>query len=243
MNFDLGFGGAFIAGILSFLSPCVLPIVPASLAFIAGVSFDELETSGDKKSWRVFRSAVAFVLGFSTIFVLLGASASLIGNFLQQYRDQLAIAAGLIIIILGLHFLGVFQIAFLYREARVQTKAKPVGFIGAYIVGLAFAFGWTPCVGPILTTILMIAGAEGSAIKGALLLLFYALGIGLPFVIASLFMGAFMGWMRKFRRYLGMMEKLIGGFLVITGVLIMSGKMNEIGFWLQETFPALGNTG
>ena len=243
MNFDLGIGGAFIAGVLSFLSPCVLPIVPPSLAFIAGMSFEEIETRAEKTSWRVFRSALAFVLGFSTIFVLLGISASLIGNFLNEYRDQLAYVAGAIIIVLGLHFLGVFRIALLYREKRVETKVKPVGFLGAYVVGLAFAFGWTPCVGPILTTILMIAGAEDSATKGGVLLLSYALGIGLPFLIAALFMQQFMDWMRKFRRHLGLMEKIIGGFLIITGLMIMFGKMNEIGFWLQETFPWLMKIG
>jgi len=239
MNFDIGFGGALLAGLLSFLSPCVLPIVPPSLAFIAGMSFDEMETADAAKSWRVFRSALAFVLGFSTIFVLLGASASLVGQFLQEYREQIAWFAGGIIIILGLHFLGLFRIALLYREARVQTKSKPVGFFGAYVVGLAFAFGWTPCVGPVLTTILMVAGAQDTAMKGGLLLLFYALGIGLPFLLAALFMQRFMGFMKKFRKHLGLMEKIIGGFLVLTGLLIMTGSMNKIGFWLQETFPFL----
>ena len=239
MNFDIGFGGALLAGLLSFLSPCVLPIVPPSLAFIAGMSFDEMENADGEKSWRVFRSALAFVLGFSTIFVLLGASASAVGQFLQEYREQIAWFAGAVIIILGLHFLGVFRIGLLYREARVQTKSKPVGFFGAYVVGLAFAFGWTPCVGPVLTTILMVAGAQDTALKGGLLLLAYALGIGLPFLLAALFMQRFMGFMKTFRKYLGLMEKIIGGFLVLTGILIMTGGMNRIGFWIQEAFPFL----
>ncbi len=239
MNFDIGFGGALLAGLLSFLSPCVLPIVPPSLAFIAGVSFEELESREGGKSWGVFRSAAAFVLGFATIFVLLGAAASAIGQLLQEYHRQLAWVAGGLIILLGLHFLGIFRIALLYREARVETARRPVGFFGAYVVGLAFAFGWTPCVGPVLTTILAIAGAQDTALKGALLLLFYALGIGLPFLLAALFIQPFMGFMRKFRRHLGIMEKVIGGFLVLTGVLILTGGMNEIGFWLLETFPSL----
>ncbi len=239
MNFDIGFGGALLAGLLSFLSPCVLPIVPPSLAFIAGVSFEELESREGAKSWGVFRSAAAFVLGFATIFVLLGAAASAIGQLLQEYHRQLAWVAGGLIILLGLHFLGIFRIALLYREARVETARRPVGFFGAYVVGLAFAFGWTPCVGPVLTTILAIAGAQDTALKGALLLLFYALGIGLPFLLAALFIQPFMGFMRKFRRHLGIMEKVIGGFLVLTGVLILTGGMNEIGFWLLETFPSL----
>ncbi len=239
MDFDIGFGGALLAGLLSFLSPCVLPIVPPSLAFIAGVSFEELESREGGKSWGVFRSAVAFVLGFATIFVMLGAAASAIGQILQEYHRQLAWVAGGLIILLGLHFLGIFRIALLYREARVETSRRPVGFFGAYVVGLAFAFGWTPCVGPVLTTILAIAGAQDTALKGALLLLFYALGIGLPFLLAALFIQPFMGFMRKFRSHLGIMEKVIGGFLVLTGVLILTGGMNEIGFWLQQAFPFL----
>ncbi len=243
MNFDIGFGGALIAGVLSFLSPCVLPLVPPSLAFIAGMSFDEALESGGGRNWRVFRSALAFVLGFSTVFVMLGVSATLVGQMLQQYRDEIAWIAGAIIIVLGLHFMGVFRIGLLYREARVETKRKPMGLFGAYVVGLAFAFGWTPCVGPILTTILMIAGAEETAMRGGLLLLFYAIGIGLPFLLAALFLQRFMGFIQRFRRHLGLMEKIIGGFLILTGILIMTGGMNTIGFWLQETFPSLAGIG
>ncbi len=243
MNFDIGYGGALVAGLLSFLSPCVLPLVPPSLAFIAGMSFEEAADPARGRNWRLVRAAVAFVLGFSTVFVLLGASATLVGQFLRDYRDQIAWGAGAVIILLGLHFLGVLRIGLLYREARVETKARPMGLFGAYVVGLAFAFGWTPCVGPILTTILMIAGAQDTAARGAALLLFYALGIGLPFLLAALFMQQFMGFMQRFRRHLGLMEKIIGGFLVLTGILVMTGGMNAIGFWLQETFPSLAGIG
>ncbi len=236
--FDITLGGAFVAGLLSFLSPCVLPIVPPSLAFIAGVSFQEIEKDG-KASMRVLRAAIFFVLGFTTVFVALGLSASAIGQFLRDYRDQVAFVAGLLIIALGLHFLGVFRIALLYREARVQPRGRPLGVIGAYVAGLAFAFGWTPCVGPVLSSILFIAGGQDTVWQGGVLLLAYALGIGLPFIIAAAFLERFQGFMQRFRKHLGLMEKIIGVFLIATGVLIMSGKMNEIGFWIQETFPFL----
>ena len=236
--FETTLGGAFIAGLLSFLSPCVLPIVPPSLAFIAGVSFQEIETDR-AASWRVLKAAIFFVLGFATIFVAMGLSASAIGQFLRDYRDEVAFVAGLIIIVLGLHFLGLFRIALLYREARVQPRNRPLGMAGAYVAGLAFAFGWTPCVGPVLFSILTIAGGQDTVWQGGLLLLVYALGIGLPFILAAAFLERFQGFMRRFRQHLGLMEKIIGVFLIVAGVLVMLGKMNEIGFWLQETFPFL----
>lgn len=242
---DLGLLGAFTAGLASFVSPCVLPIVPPSLAFIAGVGFDELSAADRKRgvSVRVVLAAVAFVLGFATIFVLLGATASTVGQWLQAWRDQIAIVAGLLIILLGLHFLGVFRFVFLYREARVQVNPRPLGLFGAYVAGLAFAFGWTPCVGPILASILVVAGGQETALQGATLLLVYALGIGLPFILAAVFFDAFMGFMRRFRRHLGLMEKVIGVFLIIAGVLIMTDSMNTIGFWLQENFDFLSGLG
>ena len=239
MTFDIGLGGAFLAGILSFLSPCVLPIVPPSLAFIAGMSFDEMTDEKAGRRGRLVLATMAFVLGFATIFVLLGATASTIGQLLQQYRDIVAVIAGGIIILLGLHFLGVFRMMMLYREVRAQPRQRPVGLAGAYVAGLAFAFGWTPCVGPVLTSILFVAGAQDTAMQGAVLLLVYALGIGVPFVVAAAFLEQFMGFMQRFRRHLDVMEKIIGGFLIITGILIMTGAMNAIGEWIQKTFPAL----
>ncbi len=239
MTFDIGLGGAFIAGVLSFLSPCVLPIVPPSLAFIAGMSFDEMTDERAGRRRRLVLATVAFVLGFATVFVLLGATATTLGQLLQRYRDMVAMVAGGVIILLGLHFLGVFRLMMLYREVRAQPRQKPVGVIGAYVAGLAFAFGWTPCVGPVLTSILFVAGAQDTALEGALLLLVYALGIGMPFVLAAVFLERFMDFMQRFRRHLDIMEKIIGGFLIITGVLIMTGGMNAIGNWIQETFPVL----
>ena len=239
MGFDIGFAGAFVAGILSFLSPCVLPIVPPSLAFIAGVSFQDIESGDRGAGLRILRATVAFVLGFTTVFVILGLAASTLGQLLNQYRDEIAIAAGALIIILGLHFLGVFRIALLYREARVHTRSKPLGMAGAYAAGLAFAFGWSPCVGPVLSTILVIAAGQETAVRGGLLLFVYALGIGLPFILAAAFLERFKGFMQKFRRHLGLMEKIIGVFLIVAGVFIATGWVNDVANWILKTFPQL----
>lgn len=239
--------GALGAGLLSFLSPCVLPLVPPYLCFLAGISLDDLTKTDQaptwRPNWRVVALSLAFVLGFATVFVALGASASLIGKTITAYFETLAIVAGVLIIVLGLHFLGVFRIGLLFREARFQTVSKPAGFLGAYLVGLAFAFGWTPCVGPVLAAILVVAGVEGSAARGALLLGAYALGIGIPFVLASLFSGPFMRVMVRLRAHMGAIEKVIGSGLVLTGVLFLTGGMPRIAGWLLETFPAFGSVG
>ncbi|MEI2386008.1 cytochrome c biogenesis protein CcdA [Breoghania sp. JC706] len=246
---DVTILGAFLAGLLSFVSPCVLPLVPPYLAFLAGVSLDQLTGEGQTgearaaDGRRVMMTAFAFVLGFSTVFVLLGASASFLGQFVAANIRILGYVGGVLIIIMGLHFLGVFRIALLYREARVHVERKPAGPLGAYVIGLAFAFGWTPCVGPILAAILFVAGAEDTVARGALLLSAYALGIGVPFMIAAAFAGPFMRFMAGFRRHLGMVEKVMGLFLVITGVAFLTGQMATFSFWLLETFPALQSVG
>jgi cytochrome c-type biogenesis protein len=242
---DISLGGALIAGLLSFVSPCVLPLVPPYLAWLAGVSFEELRTEepGGAQRRRIVMSALAFVLGFSTVFIALGATASVVGQTIAQYFDTLAMIAGVLILIMGLHFLGVFRIAFLYREARVQVARKPAGLIGAYLIGLAFAFGWTPCVGPVLAAILFVAGSEGTAARGALLLAVYSLGIGIPFLLAAAFASRFLNWATKFKRHLGTVEKTMGGLLVVTGILFMTGQMSVISFWLLETFPVFQTIG
>ncbi len=243
---SLSLAGALGAGLLSFLSPCVLPLVPPYLCFLAGVSLDDL-TQTERRfwqpNWHVVALSFAFVLGFGTVFVALGASASLIGKAITAHFETLGMIAGGVIVILGLHFLGVFRIGLLFREARFQTARKPAGFIGAYIVGLAFAFGWTPCVGPVLAAILMVAGAEGSAGQGALMLGAYALGIGIPFMLASLFSNQFMRLMGRLRSRMEIVEKVIGSALVITGVLFLTGSMQVIAGWLLETFPKIGTIG
>jgi cytochrome c-type biogenesis protein len=242
--FDIGMGGAFLAGLLSFVSPCVLPIVPPYLCYLAGVGVEEIRDGGDAGlTGRLVRSATAFVLGFATVFVALGATASLIGQTIAQWFDVLSIAAGVIIAVMGLHFLGLLRIGLLYREARVTVARKPPGLLGAYVLGLAFAFGWTPCVGPVLAAILFVAGAEETAWRGAGLLAVYALGIGLPFVLAAAFAGRFMGAARGFMRHLPKIEKAMGGLLVVTGVLFMTGRMSAIAQWLLETFPGFARIG
>lgn len=246
-DFDVSYAGAFVAGLLSFLSPCVLPLVPPYLCFIGGLTLDELaleqERGGSLKARGVFYAAAAFVAGFTTVFVGLGATASAVGQAITAHFDILAKIAGVVVILLGLHFLGVLRIRALYREARFHVERRPAGLIGAYVVGLAFAFGWTPCVGPVLAAILFMAGAEESVAEGSLLLGTYAMGIGLPFLAASLAAGPFMRFMARFRRAMGVMEKTMGVFLIATGVLFLTGGMAEIAYWLLESFPALGRIG
>jgi len=239
MIFEIGLGGAFIAGLLSFVSPCVLPLVPPYLCYLAGISLEEFnETSSRSKvTRRVFVCALAFVAGFSVVFVSLGASASYLGQFVQSYYLWLSKAAGVLIILMGLHFLGVFKIALLYRHAQVEVTRKPAGIPGAFVMGLAFAFGWTPCVGPVLATILVGAGAQDTVGEGVKLLSAYSAGIGLPFLLAAAFAGPFMRLMTRFRRHLGTVEKIIGGLLVLTGILFFTGTMSTIAYFLLEYMP------
>jgi cytochrome c-type biogenesis protein len=243
--FDVTYGGAFLAGLISFVSPCVLPIVPPYMAYLAGLTFDELQSEerGAEATRRLILAAVGFVLGFTTVFVALGATASLIGQSIARYFDVLAIVAGAIIVVMGLHFLGVFRIGLFYREARVQVNRKPTGAFSAYVMGLAFAFGWTPCVGPVLAAILFVAGAEATAARGAVLLAVYSLGIGLPFLLAAVFATRFLGWAARFKRHMHKVEMAMGAILVVTGILFMTGQMVEIANWLLETFPAFQNIG
>jgi len=243
---EVSYAGALFAGLLSFLSPCVLPLVPPYLCFIGGVTFEQLTDDEPKDTAlrrHVLMAAVAFVLGFAVVFTAFGATASFVGQAITRHADLLAKIAGGVIMILGLHFLGLFKIGFLEREARFHPERKPAGLIGAFIIGMAFAFGWTPCVGPALAAILFVAGSEDQVLYGASLLLVYALGIGIPFILAAAAIGPFMKFMQRFRRHLGKIEQAMGGLLVLTGVLFMTGSMNEIGFWLLETFPALGRIG
>lgn len=247
MALDISYAGALAAGILSFLSPCVLPLVPPYLCFLGGVSLEEL--SGEREAQaaaahrRVLISAVAFVLGFATVFIALGATASAMSQLIAENMQLLAQIAGAIIIVLGLHFLGVFRIALLYREARFHVKHRPAGLIGAYVVGLAFAFGWTPCVGPVLAAILFVAGSAESMWYGATLLGAYAFGIGIPFLAAALAFRPFMAFMRRFRGRMRQVEMAIGGLLVATGLLFITGSVPTIAYWLLEAFPVLGRIG
>jgi cytochrome c-type biogenesis protein len=243
---DISFAGAAGAGALSFLSPCVLPLVPAYLCFISGASLEQLtrEDEGRRDMMaRLFISAVAFVLGFSTVFVSLGATASAVSHILLSYKHILGPIAGVIIAVLGLHYMGVFRIAFLNYEARLHLDSKPMGVIGAYIAGLAFAFGWTPCIGPVLSTILTVASSRDSLAYGTSLLAVYALGLGVPFLIAALAAKPFIDWMRRFRRHLRKVEIGIGSLLVLVGLLFITSTFETMSYLLIEWVPALGAIG
>jgi cytochrome c-type biogenesis protein len=241
---DIGFGAALLAGLISFVSPCVLPIVPPYLAYLAGISFQELsdETSFDR-SGKVLRAAFAFVLGFTTVFVALGATASIIGQTVARYFGLLSVIAGIVVILMGLHFMGLYRIGFLYREMRWGQGVSPSGTIGAYIMGLAFAFGWTPCVGPVLAAILFMAGAEDTALRGGALLAVYSLGIGLPFLAAAYFAPHFVRWASRFKRHMSKIEFIMGVLLVATGILFITGSMSRIAQWLLDTFPVFSTIG
>jgi cytochrome c-type biogenesis protein len=235
---------AFAAGMLSFLSPCVLPLVPPYLVYMTGTSLERLADAEPEP--RVRRETVAaallFVLGFSTVFVALGASASAVGALLRAYSGELAIVAGVVIIIMGLHFLGLTPIALLMREKRMEM-VKPVGLWGAYLMGLAFALGWTPCIGPILAAILAVAASEETVAKGAGMLAVYSLGLGIPFIVAAFAVEPFAAFLARFRTHLGLVEKAMGGLLVLTGVAFLTGVVSQASFWLLETFPLLGKIG
>jgi cytochrome c-type biogenesis protein len=238
--------GALIAGVLSFLSPCVLPLVPPYLAFIGGTTFDQL-AGEDETPPHVYQtvvlSSVAFVLGFTTVFVMLGATATAAGQLLAENLPLLSKIAGVIIIIAGLHFLGLIHLPILHREARYHTDARPAGLLGAYVIGLAFAFGWTPCIGPVLAAILAIAAGQDSVSTGVSLLFVYSLGLGIPFIAAAFALKPFMRSMARHRNKLAVVEKLLGAFLVLTGILFLTNSMTLIAAWILETFPGLAKIG
>src|SRR3974390_3508874 len=235
---------ALIAGLVSFLSPCVLPLVPPYLVFLAGTSLERLadEEPEPRVKWETTFAAVLFVLGFSTVFVTLGASASVIGSLIRAYSGPLAIVAGIVIIAMGLHFLGVTQIAILHRHKRLEV-AKPVGLWGAYVMGLAFAFGWTPCIGPILAAILAVAASEQTVTRGAGLLALYSLGLGIPFIVAAFAVEPFAAFLSHFRNYLATVERAMGVLMILTGVGFLTGAMFSVSNWLLDTFPSLGRIG
>ena len=241
---NVTFVAALLAGMLSFLSPCVLPLVPPYLVYLTGTSLERLAGAETKPQVRreTIAAALLFVLGFSTVFVALGASASAIGGLLRIYAGPLSIVAGVGIIVMGLHFLGLTPIAWLMREKRLEM-AKPVGLWGAYLMGFAFALGWTPCIGPILAAILAVAASETTLAKGAGLLAVYSLGLGVPFLIAALAVEPFAAFLARFRAHLGLVEKAMGGLLVLTGIAFLTGTVGQVSFWLLDTFPVLGKIG
>ena len=244
MIHDVSIPAALIAGLVSFLSPCVLPLVPPYLIYLTGATIEHLENEETVSSSQraVMMSAVMFVLGFSTVFVALGASASLIGGLIRAWSAELSIVAGIVIIAMGLHFLGLTRITFLMREGRLPIP-KPVGLWGAYVMGLAFAFGWTPCIGPILAAILSVAAAEATVTRGAGLLAVYSAGLGIPFLIAAFMVERFSSLFSRMKRHLANVERVMGVLMVITGIGFLTGAISSVSIWLLETFPGLQNFG
>ena len=227
---------AAAAGLLSFLSPCVLPLVPPYLTFIAGTTIEDVATQKIARARRdIFLAAILFVLGFSTVFVALGATASFFGQILRAHIATLSLLAGLAIIAMGLHFLGLFRIGVLYREKRLDVQ-KPLGLWGAYIMGLAFAFGWTPCIGPILAAILAIAASEQTAARGAGLLAVYSFGLGIPFLLAAAALEPFLSFLKRFRAHFGAVERVVGVLLVATGHRLPDGRDAEPVFLAAADF-------
>lgn len=241
MMFDISYMGAAVAGMLSFFSPCILPIVPFYLCYMAGLSIQELNeeeeiAAGAKR--RLILSSLFFAAGVITIFVMLGLIATTVGQAFRVYKDELAWAAAAILFMFGLHFLGIFKISFLYREARIDSSGiKPSSYVGSYFIGLAFGFGWTPCVGPALAAILYMASQQESLVHGAGLLFVYGAFMTLPFVLAAVFSGPFLRWVQRNRKYMGHIEKLMGAFLILFAILIVTGGVAYIAQFMLETFP------
>ncbi|MFZ3582432.1 cytochrome c biogenesis CcdA family protein [Loktanella sp. DJP18] len=233
---------ALVAGLLSFLSPCVLPIVPPYLAYMGGVSVTELDETAAARR-RVMVAAFMFVLGLSTVFLLLGMAFSSLGRALLQWQGWFVPIAGTVVMIFGAHFIGVFRIGFLDREARLATGDNGGGAFGAYILGLAFAFGWTPCLGPILGTILGLAASEGDVGRGTVLLAMYAAGLGLPFLAVAAFFPRLRGPMNWMKRHMARIERTSGLLLWTVGLMMVTGQFTAFSFWLLERFPALGAIG
>jgi cytochrome c-type biogenesis protein len=221
---------AFIAGLLSFLSPCVLPLIPGYISFISGASLQELQSADEiqKIRYKVVINSLMFVLGFTVVFVLLGASATALSKILLRYLRPLAIAAGAVIIIFGLHTIGIIRIPFLYMEKRFQSNSKPAGLLGSFIIGLAFAFGWSPCIGPQLAGILALAASEHTVLKGVILLLVYSIGLGIPFIITAWSITLFFRFFEKIKKHMRLIEWISGGLLIIIGVLMITGGLGKI---------------
>ena len=233
---------ALTAGVLSFLSPCVLPIVPPYLAYMSGVSLGEIEDQSAARR-KAAISGLFFVLGLSTVFLFLGFTASAFGAFFLKNQVLFAQISGVVVIVFGLHFLGVFRIPLLDREARLEAGNAAGSSFGAYILGLAFAFGWTPCIGPQLGAILSMAASEASVTRGTLLLGVYAAGLGIPFLLAALFLNRSMTLMNRIKPHMALIERIMGILLIIVGVALVTGAFSAFSWWLLETFPGLAVLG
>jgi cytochrome c-type biogenesis protein len=235
---DVSFSLSFLAGLLSFLSPCVLPLVPSYISFITGVSFEDLKSSADRKRIRflTITNSLSFIAGFSLIFVALGASSSVVGKFLFEYQDWIRIIGGVVVIFFGLFVSGVLKLDFLTRERKFHLSGKPAGYVGTFFVGMTFAAAWTPCIGPILGTILVYASSKGSAIYGFKLLAVYSLGLAVPFFLSSLMFNSFLSYSGKIRKYMRVIMIISGLLLIIFGILLLTNNVRQ----LTSFFPDIG---
>lgn len=244
---ELSLFAIFGAGVLSFLSPCVLPLVPPYLTYMSGATFEQLRSDEGATGGVLWRRSVItsifFVLGFSVVFIALGATATAFGQVFRQVLPILTPIAGILIILMGLHFLGVLRIRFLENQLRHNGPAAVSGPIGGFGLGLAFAIGWTPCIGPVLAAILSVAASKSTAADGAWLLAVYSAGLGVPFILAGVAIGPFLGFFQNFKKHLGTVEKFMGGLLVLTGFLFLTGQFSRMSYWFLETFPGLSQFG
>ncbi|MBV1864216.1 MAG: cytochrome c biogenesis protein CcdA [Rhodobacteraceae bacterium] len=247
MGLDITFLGAVSAGLLSFLSPCILPMVPFYLCYMAGIGMSDLQSEADippATHRKLILASIFFALGVTTIFVLLGLGATALGQAVRTWKQELSYVSAAFLFVFGLHFLGILRIPLLYREARVELNNNNASTLaGSYLMGLAFGFGWTPCVGPALAAILMIAGGMGDMMQGGLLLLVYGMSMTLPFVIAAIFAKPFLRWMHRNRKYMGAVEKVMGAMLIIFAILIATNSVNMIANWMIQTFPVFQTIG
>ena len=243
---DPTFGGALVAGLLSFMTPCILPMVPFYLSYMAGISMSELRGQGQiapGAQRRLVVSAVAFALGVTTIFMLLGMGATALGQAFRAWMGPLSYVAAAVLFLFGLHFLGVIRIPFLYREARIEARTGPTTIFGAYVTGLAFGFGWTPCVGPALAAILMVASGMGDITRGTALLFFYGVGMTAPFVLAAFFARPFLALMNRHRAKLAYVEKAMGVMVILFAVLMVTGQISVIADFLIRVMPSITSLG
>jgi cytochrome c-type biogenesis protein len=238
----IGFATAFAAGAISFLSPCVLPLVPGYVSFVAGSSLEEMR-DGAAPRLQSATLALTFVLGFTLVFVALGASATALGGLLLSYKVQLGVIAGVIVILFGLHLLGLTPLRLMNQEARFHLDLAGGRALSAFLLGIVFAFGWTPCIGPVLGAILTLSASTADVAKGSLLLAVYSLGLGLPFLLAALFTGALLARIKALGRAGRALQRVAGGLLLAMGLLMVTGQLEVIAYWLLETFPALANIG
>ena len=238
---DMSYQMAFLAGLFSFLSPCVLPLVPGYMGYLGSLGLQKTDQGGP--SFRLVLTASIFVLGFVTVFVLLGISSSMLGGFIGKHMTSFQVAAGAIITVLGIHFLGLLPVSFLNKDARFHNLPRLTGPVGAYVTGLAFGFGWTPCVGPVLATILLIVASQPDNMSGLVMMTSYGIGLGLPFIFVALFFEAFRRHFSRFAKTTKYFKWLLGALLILTGIAMMFGWLNDLGFWMLRTGSLFGSVG